>query len=158
MKVSQVGCFPLFWISHLQCFSRHFCQNVHKETILFELTFQKSFLRCSLLQRIRMSNFVILKWRPYEYKVKSPQFWEFLWLLLRNKKCWHFEFFMNQLFQQRFLISHKITYMVLLLLKLRAVGLDYKLVYILGKTVQDMVLESYFRQIASSQGTSFWCF
>ena len=28
---------------------------------------------------------------------------------------------------------------------------DCKLVYILGKTVQGMVLESYFRQIASSQ-------
>ena len=35
---------------------------------------------------------------------------------------------------------------------------DCKLVYILGKTVQDMVLDSYFRQIASSQVTSFWCF
>ena len=45
--------------------------------------------------------------------------------------------------------------MGLLLLKLRAVGLDCKLVYILGKTVEDMVLESYFRQIASSQVKSF---
>ena len=35
---------------------------------------------------------------------------------------------------------------------------DCKLVYILGKTVQDMVLDSYLRQIASSQVTSFWCF
>ena len=44
--------------------------------------------------------------------------------------------------------------MGLLLLKLRGVGLDFKLAYILGKTVQDMVLDSYFRQIASSQVTS----
>ena len=45
--------------------------------------------------------------------------------------------------------------MGLLLLKVRAVGLDCKLVYILGKTVQDMVLDSCFRQIASGQVTSF---
>ena len=35
---------------------------------------------------------------------------------------------------------------------------DCKLVYILQKTVQDMVLDSYLRQIASGQVTSFWCF
>ena len=35
---------------------------------------------------------------------------------------------------------------------------DCKLVYILGKTAQDMVLDSYLQQIASSQVTSFWCF
>ena len=51
--------------------------------------------------------------------------------------------------------SHKITYMVLLLLKLWAAGLDWKLVYILGKTVENIVLDSYFRQIASSQVTLF---
>ena len=33
-----------------------------------------------------------------------------------------------------------------------------KLVYILGKTGQDIVLNSYLRQVASSQVTSFWCF
>ena len=41
------------------------------------------------------------------------------------------------------------TYIGLLLLKLRAV--DCKLVYILGKTIHDMVLDNYLRQIASSQ-------
>ena len=40
-------------------------------------------------------------------------------------------------------------------LKLRTVGPDCKLAYILGKTVQDMILDSYFPQIASSQVTSF---
>ena len=33
-----------------------------------------------------------------------------------------------------------------------------KLVYILGKAVQDMVLDSYLRQIASDKVTLFWCF
>ena len=43
--------------------------------------------------------------------------------------------------------------MGLLLLKLLAVGLDWKLVYILQKTFQDMVLDSYLQQTASSQVT-----
>ena len=34
---------------------------------------------------------------------------------------------------------------------------DCKVVYILGKTVQDMILVSYLQQIASSQVTWFWC-
>ena len=44
--------------------------------------------------------------------------------------------------------------MGLLLLKLGTVGLNCKLVYIPGKTVQDMDLDSCFRQIASSPVTS----
>ena len=35
---------------------------------------------------------------------------------------------------------------------------DCKVVYILGKPVQDMVLDSCLRQIASSQVALFWCF
>ena len=91
--------FHFFSTSHLYCFSRHFCQKVHKETILFELKFQKSISRCSILQKIRMSNFVILKWRPFEYKIKSWKICPFLGLFFRNKKCWNFEFFMNEIFR-----------------------------------------------------------
>ena len=46
--------------------------------------------------------------------------------------------------------------MGLLLLKLWVIGLDCKLVYILGKTVQDMVLERFFRQIASDVVLKFF--
>ena len=52
-------------------FSRGFCQKVYEETILFQLKFQKFISRCSTFQKIRMSNFVILKWPPFEYKIKS---------------------------------------------------------------------------------------
>ena len=45
--------------------------------------------------------------------------------------------------------------MGLLLLKLRAVELESKLVYIVGKIVEDKVLDSYLRQIASGHVTSF---
>ena len=41
------------------------------------------------------------------------------------------------------------------MLKLRVVELDCKLVYILGETVQGMILDSYLPQIAGSQVTSF---
>ena len=89
---------PFFSISNLWYFSRDFCQKVY-ETILFQLKFQKPISRCSILQKIKMSNFVILKWRPFEYKVKSWKICPFLGLFFRNKKCWHFEFFMNQIFR-----------------------------------------------------------
>ena len=52
-------------------FHKTFVKKVYKETILFQLKFQKSISRCSILQKMRMSNFVILKWRPFECKVKS---------------------------------------------------------------------------------------
>ena len=81
MKFSQEGCFqirgrfeyaiPFFSTSHLQCFSQDYCQNVYEDTILFQLKFQKFISSCSTLQKIRMSTFVVLKWRPFEYKVKS---------------------------------------------------------------------------------------
>ena len=91
--------FHFFSISRLYCFSKDFCQKVYEEIILFQLKFQKPISRCSILQKIKMSNFVILKWRPFEYKVKSWKLCEFLGLFLRNKKCWHSEFFMNQIFR-----------------------------------------------------------
>ena len=55
-------------------------QKVYKETIPFQLNFQKSIWRCSILLKIRMSNFVILKWWSFEYKVKSWKICPFLWL------------------------------------------------------------------------------
>ena len=133
MKVSQVGCFQISvcWIcyyifSPFIVFFTTLISNVFKETILVQLKFQKSISRCSILQKIRMSNFVILKWRPFEYKVKSWKICPFLGLFFRNKKCWRFEFFMKQIFRSWILISHKITYMGLLLLKLRAIELKSK--------------------------------
>ena len=58
-------------MSHLLCFSQNFCQKVYEETILFQLKFQKSISRCSILQKIMMPKFVILKWRPFEYKANK---------------------------------------------------------------------------------------
>ena len=34
----------------------------------------------------------------------------FRWLLFQNKKCWYFEFLMNQIFGQRFIIFDKLRY------------------------------------------------
>ena len=80
MNVSQEGCFQImgswicyfiFPISHLLCFSRDFCQKLYEKTIFFKIKFQKFISRCSILQKIRMSNFVILKWQTIEYKIKN---------------------------------------------------------------------------------------
>ena len=45
----------------------------------------------------------------------------FWWFFFQNKNCWHFEFLMNQLFGQRFIIFEKLRYMDQLFLKLWAV-------------------------------------
>ena len=66
----------------LWCFLRDFFQKVY-ETILFQLKFQKSISRYSILQKVWMSNFVILKWR--HLPVYGAHFTEI-------KICWHFEF------------------------------------------------------------------
>ena len=75
MKVSQVGCFQItgHWIcyyifSDTSFIEQDFCQKCYEETILFQLKFQKPILRCSILPKIKMSNFLILKWRPFEAK------------------------------------------------------------------------------------------
>ena len=84
--------FHFFSISHLYCFSRDLYQKVYEETTLFQLKFQNPISRCSILQKIKMCNFVILKWRPFEYKVKSWKICSFLGLFFRNKKMLTFEF------------------------------------------------------------------
>ena len=81
---------PFFPISHLWCFLRDFCRNVYEETILFQPKFQKAISKCSMLRKIRMSNFVILKWRPFEYKVKVENFVHFWGCFFINEKRWHF--------------------------------------------------------------------
>ena len=55
-----------FLISNLQCFLQDFCQKVYEETILFQLIFQKSISRCSIVHIC-----------PH--------------LELFFQKCWHFE-------------------------------------------------------------------
>ena len=47
-----------FWDFQL---SNKFCEKFYEETILFQLKFQKPISRCSILQKIKMSNFMMLK-------------------------------------------------------------------------------------------------
>ena len=94
-EVSQVGCFQItgrwicysifFDISFIVFFTR-FCAKGYWEIILFELKFQKFISRCSILLKFSMSNFVILKWRPFEYKVKSWKICPFVELVFQKWK------------------------------------------------------------------------
>ena len=59
-----------FSISYLCLFSRGFRQKRYQKTIIFQCKFPKFISRCSILQNIRMSNLVILKWWSFKYKVK----------------------------------------------------------------------------------------
>ena len=62
-------CYSIFFDISFIVFSRGFWQKVYEENIPFQLNFQKSISRCSILLKIRMSNFVTLKWWPFEYRV-----------------------------------------------------------------------------------------
>ena len=57
-----------FLISYLPLFQRGFCQKSYEKTIIFSFKFPKFISQCSILQNIRMSKLLILKWRPVEYK------------------------------------------------------------------------------------------
>ena len=43
------------------------------KNIIFQQKFPKFISEHSILQNIRMSNFAVLKWRPFEYKAKFEQ-------------------------------------------------------------------------------------
>ena len=126
MKVSQVGCFQITdrWICYsiffdisFIVFHKAFVKKFLKKLSFFSSNF-KNLFQDELLQKIRMSNFVILKWRLFEYKVKSWKICPFLGL---------FWIFMTQIFWKWFLVPHKMTYMGLLLLKLRLDKLESRL-------------------------------
>ena len=98
VKVSRVGCSQTK--GHWMCYSTF--SNISFMVFLtrllskclwrnhpFQFKFQKPVLRCSMLQKIKMPNFAILKWRPFEYKVKSRKLGPFLECFFRKKK---FEF------------------------------------------------------------------
>ena len=77
---------PLNMLFH---FFRYLIYSVFHETfvkkfILFQLKFQKFISRCNILQKIRMSNFVILKWRSFEYKVKRWKICRFFGLFFQK--------------------------------------------------------------------------
>ena len=59
-----------FSISYLRLLSRGFCQKNMKQLSFFKSKFPKFISRCSILQSIRRSNLVILKWRHFEHKAK----------------------------------------------------------------------------------------
>ena len=85
--------FIFFDISFIVFLSKDFCQKVYEETIHFQFKFKKLIPRCSILNKIRMPNFVILKWRPFEYKVKSGKICPVFGAVFSEiKKCWYFEF------------------------------------------------------------------
>ena len=94
MKVSQVGysnyglfsnycwiCYSifLFIVFFTALFSRVLWRKYH-----FSAQISKSISRYSILQKIGMSNFVILQWQPFEYTVKSWKNSSFLGLFFKK--------------------------------------------------------------------------
>ena len=63
-----------------------FCQKAYEETFSAQISKINFKIQC-ILQKIGMSNFVILKWRPFEYKVKSCKICPFLGLFSEIKNA-----------------------------------------------------------------------
>ena len=80
---------PLNMLFHFfRClFHEAFVKKSMKKLFFFNFKFQKSILRGSILQKNRMSNFVILKWWPFEYQVKGWKFVDFWDCFFRNKNA-----------------------------------------------------------------------
>ena len=71
-------------------FHKTFVKKFMKKLSFFQLKIQKSISRCSILQKIKMSNFVIL---PFEYTVKSWKICQFLALFFQVSKMLTFWIF-----------------------------------------------------------------
>ena len=62
--------FQFFRISFIVFFKRLLSKGLSKN-IFFQIKFQKPISSCTILQKIKMSNIMILKWWSFDYKVKS---------------------------------------------------------------------------------------
>ena len=183
MKVSLVGCIEVAgrWICYyifsfsantlfsfyLIVFFTRLLSKCLWRNYPFSAEVLKPISRCSMLQKIGMSNFVILKWWSFEYQVTSWKLSSFLGLLFQKSKMltvWSVHESNTTVIISHFSWNDIYGSTVVKITDRRTwkqnwkEPFDCKLVYILWKTVQDMVLESYVRQNSSSQVTSFWCF
>ena len=71
--------------------------------------------------------------------MKNLFFWRFFF---QNRNCWHFEFSMNQIFGQRFIIFEKLRCRGLLLLKPRAVEVTTSFHWMSLRSTQKQALEN----------------
>ena len=69
-----------------------------KKLNFFSSNFKK-FQDVVYYRKLKMSNFVILKWRPFEYKIKSRKIRPFLGLFFSEIKNAYILNFMNQIFR-----------------------------------------------------------
>ena len=158
IKVSPAGCFQNTgrWIcysifsdiSFIVLFTRLLPkEKVYGETILFQLKFQKPILRCSILQKIKMWNFVILKWGWFS-EIKNAD-------ILNFSRIKQFGNYASFLIKWHLWVCYCWNYGSLNLKAEQETGFWWQTGM---ANCQDMVLDSCLRQIASSQVTSFWCF
>ena len=86
--------------------------------------FQKAHRSILQLAYIHVNRATYYEIRPFQ-KIKN--LWFFWRFFFRNKVCCRFEFAMNQIFVQRFIIFEKLRYSSKLLLKLQAVKVGISL-------------------------------
>ena len=79
-------------------FRETFVKKFMKKLNFFSSNFKK-FQDVVYYRKLKMSNFVILKWRPFEYKIKSRKIRPFLGLFFSEIKNAYILNFMNQIFR-----------------------------------------------------------
>ena len=108
MKVSQVGCSQITgcWI----CYSifRYLIYSVFYETFVKRFMEKLSFYSSNFENQFqdevyyrKLGCLTLRYWNgsPLNITYKAKKFAHFWVCFFRNKKCWHFEIFMNQIFQ-----------------------------------------------------------
>ena len=99
-------------------------KNFMKKLAFFSSNFKNPFQDVAYYRKLRCLTLWYWNGGPLNIRYKVEKFVRFWGCFFRNKKMLTFWIFMNQIFRKWFLISHKMTYMGLLLLKLRAVELE----------------------------------
>ena len=161
MKVSQVGCLQITgrWISYSIFFDIAFI-------VFFTRLFSKGlWANYPFSAQISKIHFKIYYWNGGPLNI-SWKICPFLGLFFQKQKCWRFKFSWIKYFGNdfSFLIKWRIwdyycwNYGPSNLKGELKTDFWLQIGIFLRKTVQDIVLDGYVRQIASSQVTSFWCF
>ena len=101
-----------------------FVKKFKNELSFFSSNFKKPFQDVVYYRKFGCLTLWYWNGSPLNIRQKVEQFVRFWGCFFRNKNMLTFWIFMNQIFRKWFLISHKMTYMGLLLLKLRAVELE----------------------------------
>ena len=149
-------------------FHKAFVKEFMKRLCFFSSNFKNLFQDVVYYRKLGCLNLWYWNGSPLNIRYKVEKFVRFWGCFFRNKKCWQFEFTWIKYFSNDFSFLIKwhmwIYYCGSTITGCRTwkqnwkQTFDFKLVYSLGKTVQEMVLDIYLREIAGKSGDAVLMF